>query len=327
MSGSVPSAVLSNQEDIMATTEETEPIDNVDDYLERNARILDVETQKDSQSDSWKRATSEAGQAAIEPHKGVGRWWIQLPDGDPHEVVVVKETGGDIVGACDCDGFRFHGEPCAHLCSMAQLDVLESVIPTDDDRAKSLAFDIEPDVVEEDVETAADRIEDNQTEVVEAEVVQEDNPDRGGDDNHDRGGEIEAADRPDPPANAFSGELPDVDDAYVMELDGSPYIRRAGYARLARAEGLRLELEEIVGAHETDWQRAKYAATVRDQEGNHIANDVGSSYLPQEDMSGAEGNLDELAASRAACRALAWGTGEGLTAVAEIAEEEVRQAP
>jgi hypothetical protein len=112
-----------------------------------------------------------------------------------------------------------------------------------------------------------------------------------------------------------------------MELGGSPYIRRAGYARLAHSEGYRLDFEEVVGAHENDWTRSKYRVRVLDEGGQQVAEDVATAGPPEvEDLKDASANLDELAATRAATRALAWATGEGLTAVEEVAEEHAEQA-
>ena len=302
-----------------------EPIDDVDAWLERNADWVRLE--KARGTESWQRATEAGGNADLGILDAEGRFRLRLPDGtDEHDVLLVKtEADGldaDWAGACDCDGWRFHSKPCAHLCALAQLDAVRSgLVPVNEHRAEDLAFG-QVDVVDEtETQTAADVIDANQDDV----------------DGERRRDDVQEADPPAPAeasrpqaprpqgADAFAGELPDVPDQYVMELGGDTYIRRAGYARLGYSAGLRLQLEEVVGAHDTDWQHAKYRAVVTDQDGEHVANDVGSAHADWEDLQDAEAQLDELAATRAASRALAWATGEGLNAVEEVAAEHAEE--
>jgi hypothetical protein len=122
-----------------------------------------------------------------------------------------------------------------------------------------------------------------------------------------------------PEDDAFANPLPDVDKKYVIQMDGEQYIRKAGYARLLRQQGWRVLSTEIVGAHETDWTRAKYRAVILDEDEQTLAQSVGTAGPPDmEDMADAEMHLDELAETRAWTRAASIATGEGMTALAEV---------
>jgi len=106
-----------------------------------------------------------------------------------------------------------------------------------------------------------------------------------------------------------------------MTLDGDPYIRREGYAVIASRLGLRVRVELLERAGETDHTSAEALATVwpegEDPDEGWV--DVGSAHVDVEDMKDARGNLDELAATRAITRALSWATGAGISA-AEVQE-------
>jgi hypothetical protein len=299
------------------------------DWLERNATLLPISDLKDT--DSWDRAGEQRRDAEIQPLDSDDLFRVKLPDGDPHLVLMVRNTDNEKVGACSCEGYRYN-DHCAHLLTLAMLDVTEQYVRLQDMRAAQLRSDpVDAEIIDhsdqEDVLDAGDDRDDREDDhgddpsPQEPEVVEsttKDVPDTQG-----STGENQPAD---PSTKAFAGELPDVGKEYVMEMGGETYIRRAGYARLARAEGFRLTFEEIVGAHETDWTHSKYWVRVVNEDGEHIAEDVGTAGPPDaEDMSDAESNLDELAATRAATRALAWATGEGLNAVAEVAEQQTER--
>lgn len=266
-----------------------------DEWLARNARALDWEEAQGTES--WDRAKTE-GRAAVvvKGGRGLGRYRLAMPEGkDPHEVLLVKSGDGSYAGACSCKGFRANSWPCAHLCTLRQDEAL-------DDREIAQSSEYVAELVPEDVQEEPGDVEEAPEPPAEVDGTS-----------------------PPAPDDAFARELPDVPDQYVMELDGDAYIRRAGYARLAKAAGFRISILEVVGAHETEWERAKYRATVMDEDGNNLASDVGTAGPPEsEGMDDAECHLDELAATRAATRALAWATGEGLTAVAEVKPEADR---
>jgi hypothetical protein len=311
-------------------------VDGATDYLKRNADVVDIHAQRESGSESWDRAKDAGDDAGVDDLDPLGRYVVELPDGNmAHDTMLVADLDGNFIGACDCDGWIMHGTACAHLCTLAQRDILSNPsIPQSNQLAKSLLElrDDDPDGV------GADVVEEPTDEPSEGAETYQDNSDEQpkpakpvetGDSNPNAPVEPQGSDGEnslaDPDSDPFAGKLPNVPDHLVMEMDGQPYIRRGGYARLAKSEGLRLGLEEIVGAHENDWTRAKYQATVRDGSGKIVATDVGSAHLEVEDMANAKANLDELAATRAACRALAWATGEGLTAVEEVAAEQATQ--
>jgi hypothetical protein len=107
-----------------------------------------------------------------------------------------------------------------------------------------------------------------------------------------------------------------------MTLGGDPYIRREGFQRLARREGYRVESEMRTWASDTDNELAEARARVLDEDGDVVATGTGTAYLPDEDLSGAKGNLNELAETRAISRAMGWATGAGLSAVEVDASAE-----
>jgi len=359
---------MSRAADAGADVEPTDEVRGID-WLERNARQINPKDRVGT--DLWDKAKLTRSNADVDELNHDDLYRVERPDGDPHLVLFVTHTNDAHAGACSCEGFNFES-CCRHLLALAQLDVTDDILRTDDRRAEDLLQDEvvepDPDVQEYDGENAIDddlpehltrvsqidgqdilRCQACGSEMEEAEPTKhkvgcphgqkpDDWPEDNGDPTsvypdevvpassddatvqpQDSSGENRAADTSNRP---FAGELPDVGKEYVMEMGGETYIRRAGYARLARSEGYRLSFDEVVGAHETDWTRSKYRVVVLDESGEQVAEDVGTAGPPQnEDMAAAESNLDELAATRAATRALAWETGEGLTAVEEIAEQ------
>lgn len=290
--------------------------------LPHKARRVDPFAARDAQSEPFRRARDE--EIDVEPDNQANRSWVQVGDGDKHKVALVEDQDG-LVGYCDCDGFAFHegelaGDCCTHIIAMMMESVKdESLITTIDDV----------------VETGGSPMSDDGSESSDVEVVDVD-PDESADDQE--GGRDDHADPPtrskgeDVPApeidDPFAGELEDVDDRFVMTLGGDPYIRREGFQRLARQEGYRVKTEMRTWASDTENELAEARAVVRDQDGGVVATGTGTAYAPQEDLSGAEGNLNELAETRALSRAMGWATGAGLSAVevdasAEYDEREV----
>jgi len=274
--------------------------------LPHRARRVDPFAARDEQSEPFRRARDE--DVTVDPGDAVGRATVIVGDGDPHDVVLV-EDGEGYAGYCDCDGFAFHegelaGDCCTHLVALAMESVVNGgLIQTLDD------------VV--DVQDASDEPD----EAVDAEVIDAD-PDDG-----DLEEEIERVQEEsgDPPAqrldDPFAGALEGVDDRFVMTLGGDPYIRREGFQRLAKSEGYSVETEMRTWASDTDNELAEARARVLEN-GDVVATGTGTTYLPQEDLSGAAGNLNELAETRALSRAMGWATGAGLSAVERDASAE-----
>jgi len=275
--------------------------------LPHQARRVDPFAARDEQSEPFRRARDE--DVTVDVGDAVGRATVIVGEGDPHDVVLVEDDEGH-VGYCDCDGFAFHegdlaGDCCTHLVALAMESVVNGgLIQTLDD------------VV--DVQKANDEADD----ATEPEVVDEDPDDR------DLEEEIDALQEAsdDVPApqldDPFAGALEDVEERFVMTLGGDPYIRREGFQRLARAEGYRVETEMHTWASDTDNELAEASARVLDEDGDVVATGTGTAYLPDEDLSGAAGNLNELAETRAISRAMGWATGAGLSAVEVDAEAE-----
>ena len=337
------------------TSENIEPTDEGRgiDWLERNATLLKISDRKDTES--WQRAGEQRRDADIKRLSEDDLFRVELPDGEKaHLVLLVKNTDGDHVGACSCDGYVYN-QYCAHLLVLAMMDVTEQYLRIQDMRAASLESDEvdaemidhsdQEDVLDVDQPDGADRdgrgtdhagegsnpTPVNPDEVVPVESSTKDTVEPQGTDTENRPASPSTDGKTDSTALAkgedpFAGELPNVDDQYVMNLGGDTYIRRAGYARIAKSCGYRLDdLDEVVGAHETDWKHSKYRATIVDEDGNVVGEDVGSAHVDAEDLKDAHAHLDELAATRAVTRALGWATGEGLTAVAEVAEDRTER--
>ena len=273
--------------------------------LPHQARRIDPFEARDAEATSWERA-KEADTEHVSKTNKKGRFSVQFSDGEQHDVVLVEDDHG-FAGCCDCNGFAFHekdvpGAGCAHLYLLCQMGALnDHLIPKVDD----------VDVVEP---------EDMDVEVIE----------HGGDAGDVQEASADLPDRDDHAGNAtpakidnpFAGEIEDVDDRFMMTLGGDPYIRREGFQRLARSEGYRVETEMRTWASDTDCELAEASARVLDEDGTVVATGSGTAYLPEEDLSGAKGNLNELAETRALSRAMGWATGAGLSAVEVDASEE-----
>ncbi|MCD2199098.1 hypothetical protein LPA44_04185 [Halobacterium sp. KA-4] len=79
---------------------------------------LDFLSERDDHTGSWTRGDPD--DALIESLNRYG-WVVTLPDGDTHECALARERGA-YVGWCDCDGYRYHDGPCAHLCALRKAD-------------------------------------------------------------------------------------------------------------------------------------------------------------------------------------------------------------
>jgi len=292
---------------------------DVQAWLRRNARRIDVQEAKGTES--WDRVDPGLSSSLVTAQEARGHHAITLPDsGNTHECIFVESPDGTTVGACDCTGFVANDHPCAHLVALGTLDVMNKWSPpTDSSLVGTLEGgrkpDYHPDREQGDV-TRYEEPPEPSTDGGEGDVV----PVESG----------ESEDTPAPPEreetvpqrdDAFASPMPDVPSEYVMQLDGETYIRRAGYARLAKQAGFRVEISPLVQPEETEPPRAKYQAVVKDGEGEIVGQDIGTSGPPDvESMADAEAHLDELAITRAKTRALSWATGEGLTALSELPE-------
>ncbi|QCC47449.1 hypothetical protein [Halobellus limi] len=281
--------------------------------LPHQARRVDPYAARDAQSEPFRRARDE--EIDIEPDNAPNRSWVQVGDGDKHRVALVEDQEG-LVGYCDCDGFAFHegelaGDCCTHIIAMMMESVQdESLITTIDDV----------------VETGGSPMSDDGSESSDVEVVDVDQ-EASGDGDRDDHAEPPTPSEPEAPTpkidDPFAEAIEGVDDRFVMTLGGDPYIRREGFQRLARQEGYRTKTEMVTFQGESDNELAEARAWVYDGESDDlVATGTGTAYLPDEDLSGAEGNLNELAETRALSRAMGWATGAGLSAVEVDASAE-----
>lgn len=87
------------------------------DYLDFQAAI-------DQESTSWQRADPQS--AMIEQRTST-TFSVLLPDGEEaHKVTYGKERGA-YVGHCDCDGYKYHDLPCAHLSTLRKAEFIRAL--------------------------------------------------------------------------------------------------------------------------------------------------------------------------------------------------------
>lgn len=292
------------------------------EYLQRNARELTF-NEGSNPHERAKENYMKAQSQVISVDDVAGRWQVALAGSDRvHDVLLLKAPAGDYAGACDCEGFIKGGHVCAHLWFVRIMESLEdlSVPESSNKYAKVMEQSTQYEPTGEDIVEAEQ--EPQETTVVEEAPMPADppEPDTNGDavpPGDGIGMPVERNSRPD----AFAEPLPNVDERFIMDMGGEPYIRRAGYARLGQQAGLSHSVE-ILHRNRGEYVEAK--ATVTDTDSGRTWEDYGTAHIEGEDMSGAEFNLVELAVTRAVTRAYAWATGEGLTAVAEVQPGEDR---
>lgn len=271
---------------------------------------IDFEALRDNDSESWDRAAPADAEVTLGERPGL--FVVQLPDSDDaHNLSLVEVRGGPWVGWCSCEGYQNHHH-CAHLATLRKMAVTnDNLTPTLEEDPR---HDVDADVVEhvDDQDDDQDAASPDVVDTAPKEGSDQDVVDVG-----PQGSDAES--RPATASDPWAEEIADdVPSRFVMTLGGDTYVRRAGYARIARHHDLRLQLEEVVGAHETEWEHSKYRARVIDANGSVVVDaEVGSAHVDQEDMTGAQGELDELAATRAARRAIEWATGAGSTLEAD----------
>ncbi|MEE6208617.1 hypothetical protein U3A55_00385 [Salarchaeum sp. III] len=79
---------------------------------------LDFPRERDNETSSWTRADPD--RALIERTSRYA-YFVTLPDGHVHRCAYAVENG-EYIGRCDCDGFRYHDGPCAHLCTLRKAE-------------------------------------------------------------------------------------------------------------------------------------------------------------------------------------------------------------
>lgn len=84
---------------------------------------LDFETARDGGGDSWKRSDPDAATIA---RMHYDEWCVRLADADESHVVTLRHERSSYVGECDCDGFKFHDGPCAHLCTLRKAEFIDA---------------------------------------------------------------------------------------------------------------------------------------------------------------------------------------------------------
>lgn len=81
---------------------------------------------------------------------GEFRYIVRLTDGEnPHDVRMAYDSG-QLVGSCDCDGWRYQDSACAHLWAVfgaAEMNVIEltnlrDVLSTDVDRCPACGREV-----------------------------------------------------------------------------------------------------------------------------------------------------------------------------------------
>lgn len=118
----------------------------------------------------------------------------------------------------------------------------------------------------------------------------------------------------------FVTDIKGVPDTFVVQMGDSVHIKKTGYYYLAAQMGLEVQTEPLNPTWEGDSDTASWRGIVRD--GDKEWSNVGTAHLDHEDMQGAGANLDELAATRSACRALSMATGTGVASMEEMIGQE-----
>lgn len=304
-----------------ATTPDSRTVLEADvdtDLLLRNARRVDIAGEREEETESWMRGKTNASEAAVDSRPSLGVMVVQLPDGSPHGTLLIEADGpdrGPWVGACDCDGWiKGKKGACAHLVTRAVRSVLrDGEVPVDVERFQALAAKAD---AREDGDSSTTDDGEAISDVGGLEDAGEIGVSRNGPEGRDTTTTPDVVDvsMPHTAGDPFAQQLDEnVPERFVMDLGAGPYIRRAGYAAIARNANLRVTVEPITAAEETDFTHARYHARVLDGDGEILGEDFGTAHLEGEDLEGAEYQLDELASTRAIRRALEWATGAGTT--------------
>ena len=103
---------------------------------------------------------------------------------------------------------------------------------------------------------------------------------------------------------------------FVDRIQGTPVINRKGYAVLAEHYGIEVVAEPVTLPGATDHTYAEFRAIATTEDGTEYSG-FGSAHVDRQDGDDAH-LLAELAETRAMKRAVAWATGVGMTAKAEM---------
>jgi hypothetical protein len=103
---------------------------------------------------------------------------------------------------------------------------------------------------------------------------------------------------------------------FVDDIQGVPTVNRKGYAVIASKYGISVTAEAVTLPSETEFKHAEFCATARTPDGKEYSG-FGSAHVDRQDGDDTY-LLAELAETRAMKRAVAWASGVGMTAVAEM---------
>lgn len=284
--------------------------------LPSNARRLDFHAAKDAGSTAWSRAADGQLQD-LGRRDGRGEFRVEFHDGDAHDVVLVEDQEGH-VGACDCDGFAFHGSGnrlpgnvCAHLAKIRQMATLDHGLIPDVDGVLEVDAPDREESADQDVEVVADQ-DDN---------VQEASADGG-----KAPAVIDAEARPIDEEDVedldeFVTEVAGVPSVFVVDMgrgrDSKPYVTKEGLTYIARKAGIQARAEPLSPSWEGDADLAAYRGIAVDDDGRRYE-DVATAHAGEVENTVGRENLDELASTRATNRALQLATGCGFASVEEV---------
>jgi len=108
---------------------------------------IDFQAARDNGGDSWERADPRDATLA---RLRWDTWGIALPDGEDAHVAKLRHEGRGYVGTCDCDGFKFHSGPCAHLVALRKAEFIGAT----DVRGEPVHIADETEPFDDDVEQA-----------------------------------------------------------------------------------------------------------------------------------------------------------------------------
>jgi len=182
----------------------------------------------------------------------------------------------------------------------------------DHDRDNRQAADTRPKA-EEMAETAREFGSDNVEILDPADGMRDDRPEPDGGTPEVVDADPSATDLPDDP-DIKQDPVDWLPGHFVDEIQGVPTVNRKGYAVIASKYDVSVT---ATLASDTDFEYAEFTATAATSDGQEYSG-FGSAHVARGDGGDREYILNELAETRAMKRAVAWATGVGLTAAAEL---------